>query len=93
MQVGSKSTPRFAYALIVDSREVADTERLQRGLSACGIYVLMDPLNTENITNTTRVGVLKLSLRNLGQGEGITPEMSSPNLIIDKVPLIAMHLV
>ena len=31
-QVGSKSTPNFAYALIVDSRELAETERLHRGL-------------------------------------------------------------
>ena len=31
-QVGSKSTPKFAIGSTVDSSELVDTERLQRGL-------------------------------------------------------------
>ena len=61
-----KSTPKFAYALIVDSRELADTERLQRGLhpggilrGMAGLYLLLGPgqAQVDRVTPSRRDGV------------------------------------
>ena len=65
-QVGSKSTPKFAYGLAVDSRELVETERLHRGLASglsCSLYPTTTPLVNGGVMGV-RLSLLDSTLHN-----------------------------